>query len=83
MMPMPRRLRLPHDVEQAVDLGRLESADVGSSMMMSRASIDSARAISTICWSATLRSRTSRRGSIFEAEPVERRARLRASWPAS
>ena len=39
------------------------SAEVGSSMTMSRDRIDSARAISTICCSATLRSRTSAKGS--------------------
>ena len=38
------------------------SAEVGSSMTMRRDSIDSARAISTICCSATERSRTRVRG---------------------
>ena len=39
-----------------------ESAEVGSSMTISRDCIDSARAISTICCSATERSRTRARG---------------------
>ena len=52
------------------------SAEVGSSMMMSRDFSDSARAISTICCSATDRSRTGVIGSMLEAERAVMRARV-------
>ena len=53
------------------------SAEVGSSMTMSRDFIDSARAISTICCSATERSRTSVIG--LAIEPDARRVSARVS----
>ena len=48
-----------------------ESAAVGSSMIRTRASKDSALAISTICWSAIDRPRAGRSGSSRDAEAVE------------
>ena len=70
---MPARLEPAHDREQPLHLLGPESAEVGSSMTTSFASIDSARAISTICCSATERSATSRRGST--SRPTSRRER--------
>ena len=54
-----------------------DSADVGSSMMMSRARAERARAISTICCSATERFDTRASGSIVQSNPLGDCPRLR------
>ena len=60
-----------------------DRAEVGSSMTTSFASIDSARAISTICCSATDRSETSRRGSTASPTSAASAAVRRCSSPQS
>ena len=82
MMPRPASLQVADDREQRSTSVSV-SAEVGSSMMMSRASVDSARAISTICCSATERSRTSASGIDVEADPRGHLAGLPGAAAAS
>ena len=62
-------------IEKSFSTSARLSAEVGSSMTMRRDFIESARAISTICCSATERSRTSARG--LRSRPMRRAQRCR------
>ena len=64
------RLEVADDAEELLHLASAESAEVGSSMTIRRDFIESARAISTICCSATERSRTSVIGLASSPMPV-------------